>query len=203
MPSDGANSRYYGPENPSLSCCCFCTKCHVLTGGKIVAFLLTILYILNLCGSVVPLIIYGNPGCIVVSVCALIVIGLLWYGLLKEKENYMIPFIVCIIVFIVVMTLITILITIAVPILIAEDWHQSKHDKSVGFRAVLDTYSDKLKDSDTVLIVLIILVVTANLTLFIDVWIFYIIIRSYRFIKSKNDGQSIMMVSLTHAPTKV
>ena len=59
------------------------------------ALLLTIQHLINFGVSLVPLVLLDHPWSLIAAIFPVLVIALLWYGLLREKDNYMIPFIVC------------------------------------------------------------------------------------------------------------
>uniref|UniRef100_A0A914WEU5 DUF7027 domain-containing protein n=1 Tax=Plectus sambesii TaxID=2011161 RepID=A0A914WEU5_9BILA len=97
----------FDPDNPKYICCCCC---HVTTGAKILASLSTIgvvffviafCYGISLLGEVDPRTDKGHEDynvLVFMGISLIIgtaVIGCLWYGLIKEREGFLIPMIVC------------------------------------------------------------------------------------------------------------
>uniref|UniRef100_A0A914X2S0 DUF7027 domain-containing protein n=1 Tax=Plectus sambesii TaxID=2011161 RepID=A0A914X2S0_9BILA len=101
----------FDPDYPNYICCCCC---HVTTGAKILAFLSTIgavlyaiafFYGISLLGEVDPqtdkgyiayiLLEFMGIGLGIGLIIGTPILGCLWYGLIKEREGFLIPTLVC------------------------------------------------------------------------------------------------------------
>uniref|UniRef100_A0A914WHM1 DUF7027 domain-containing protein n=1 Tax=Plectus sambesii TaxID=2011161 RepID=A0A914WHM1_9BILA len=90
----------FDPNDPKYICCC---GCHVTVGAKILASLQTASIILIALG-VIPMIqqVKREPhftSILVTFICIFLIIALingsLWYGLITEREGFLIPTLIC------------------------------------------------------------------------------------------------------------
>uniref|UniRef100_A0A914WS71 DUF7027 domain-containing protein n=1 Tax=Plectus sambesii TaxID=2011161 RepID=A0A914WS71_9BILA len=90
----------FDPNHPKYICCC---GCHVTTGAKIIASLQTAgIILIALC--FIPMIeqVIRQPhstSALVTFICIFLIItsinGSLWYGLIKEREGFLMPTLIC------------------------------------------------------------------------------------------------------------
>uniref|UniRef100_A0A914VG43 DUF7027 domain-containing protein n=1 Tax=Plectus sambesii TaxID=2011161 RepID=A0A914VG43_9BILA len=89
----------FDPNDPKYICCC---GCHVMTGAKILAFIFTVAAILNTLYVIILVYIatqskfddgyfYYQIGGFFVFI---VVLGCLWYGLIKEREGWLLPMLI-------------------------------------------------------------------------------------------------------------
>uniref|UniRef100_A0A914VH68 DUF7027 domain-containing protein n=1 Tax=Plectus sambesii TaxID=2011161 RepID=A0A914VH68_9BILA len=93
----------FDPDDPKYICCC---GCHVLAGAKILASISTTCIILiALCA--IPVIVQltrhpyyasGLSLCFCIFFIAVLIHGSLWYGLIKEREAFLIPTLICMVI---------------------------------------------------------------------------------------------------------
>uniref|UniRef100_A0A914WDB3 DUF7027 domain-containing protein n=1 Tax=Plectus sambesii TaxID=2011161 RepID=A0A914WDB3_9BILA len=99
----------FDPDNPKYICCC---GCHVMTGAKILASLSTIGAVLSAIAFAHAIPLLGDPQkdtvywilLVSMSISLIVgtaVLGCLWYGLIKEREGFLIPTLVCSVIFLV------------------------------------------------------------------------------------------------------
>uniref|UniRef100_A0A914X465 Transmembrane protein 230 n=1 Tax=Plectus sambesii TaxID=2011161 RepID=A0A914X465_9BILA len=95
----------FDPNDPKYICCC---GCHVMTGTKILASLPTICTCIYTTAFIIAIALRSaaDPAdgkwydelLISMGISLIIVIpvlGCLWYGLIKEREGFLIPTLVC------------------------------------------------------------------------------------------------------------
>uniref|UniRef100_A0A914UPY4 Transmembrane protein n=1 Tax=Plectus sambesii TaxID=2011161 RepID=A0A914UPY4_9BILA len=172
--------------NDSQFYCCF-GRCHALKGAKIIAIIFAVNYMLSALFSLVALA-NGYPTNTGVSLVGIIVVGCLWYGLTKEREGFLVPFLIYMIICLVMIGTALAVLLVFVPFVIIrgsaineQELSQVSHEKG-EYEPVVNFISEN--QSMLVPIVMVMLLGVA-LSFSLSMLIFCTVKKAYSYIKQK------------------
>uniref|UniRef100_A0A914W5W7 DUF7027 domain-containing protein n=1 Tax=Plectus sambesii TaxID=2011161 RepID=A0A914W5W7_9BILA len=174
--------------NDSQFYCCF-GRCHALKGAKIIAYIFTVYYVLIALFNLVALV-QGYRIRLTLDTCVslvgIIVVGCLWYGLIKERKGFLMPFLIFMILWVIVIGMALALLLVGVPYAIIrgsafyeQKFNQMYHEKR-GYEPVVNYLR---QNPSKVFPVLMITLFGVTLSFALSMLIFCTVKKAYSYIK--------------------